>query len=202
MHNPANPLGDDRLTPQAAELLQAIRSGGFPGWSLMEIEVARAAIVQMKVFAGPQDPVAFVAPVEILRADGTRLRAALYKPHSAEPLPALVYMHGGGWVIGSHTSVDELVRTLVNRSKCAILAIDYRLAPEHKYPAALEDVLLAASWLETNGSRYGIDSKRLGAWWRQFGSEPRSSRVAVSSRPRRPHHPISTSGVSGARCEL
>lgn len=127
----------------------------------MPIEQARAAIVEMKAFAGCQEPVASVERVEISRLDGTRLPATLYSPHSVKPAPAMVYMHGGGWVVGSHTSVDELVRTLVNRSQCAILAVDYRLAPEHKYPAALEDVLLAASWISENGSRYGIEGKRL-----------------------------------------
>jgi len=144
MHPLPNALSDDRLTPEAAELLQTIRSSGFPGWSLMELGQARAVIVQMKAFAGLQEPVALVEPVEISRPDGTRLQATLYRPHAAEPMPVMVYMHGGGWAIGSHTAVDELVRTLVNRSECAILAIDYRLAPEHKYPAALHDVLLAA----------------------------------------------------------
>jgi hypothetical protein len=89
--------------------------------------------------------------------------------------------------MGSHTSVDELVGTLVNRSRWAILAIDYRLAPEHKYPAALEDVVLAGSWLAANGSRYGIDGERLAV-----GGD--SSGVNLAAAP--------TSGVSGGPCEL
>jgi acetyl esterase len=73
----------------------------------------------------------------------------------------MVYMHGGGWVLGNYTGVDTLVRALVNRSGCAILSIDYRLAPECKHPAALEDVDRALGWVLANGDRWGLDSKSL-----------------------------------------
>jgi acetyl esterase len=73
----------------------------------------------------------------------------------------MVYMHGGGWVIGNHTSVDELVRTLVNSSGCAALSVDYRLAPEHKFSAALNDVQSAILWLIDNAARWGLDRNRL-----------------------------------------
>lgn len=157
----AESLVDDHLTPDAAELLRSIRSAGFPGWSAMKIADARAAIMQMKAFAGAQEPVALVEPVEIPRPGDSALHAQLYRPQSEEPLPTMVYMHGGGWVIGNHTSVDELVRTLVNRSGCAVLSIDYRLAPEHKYPAALNDVLRAASWITENSYRWTLDCNLL-----------------------------------------
>jgi acetyl esterase len=82
--------------------------------------------------------------------DGSEIPAQIYMPDSPKAVPIMVYMHGGGWVIGNHTSVDALVRTLVNRSGCAILAIDYRLAPEHKFPGALNDVQSVLSWVNEN----------------------------------------------------
>jgi acetyl esterase len=161
MSTPAESPLTRRLTPAAADLLRSIRASGFPGWSAMEVEQARAAILQMKMFAGPQEPVGRVEQVHIAGRDGSDIRAQLYIPDSPEPVPTMVYMHGGGWVIGNHTSVDELVRVLVNRSGCAALSVDYRLAPEHKFPAALNDVQSALLWVIDNASTWGLDRNRL-----------------------------------------
>jgi acetyl esterase len=87
--------------------------------------------------------------------------SALYIPETSRPVPVMIYMHGGGWVLGNYTGVDELVRALVNRSGCAILSIDYSLAPECKHPAALEDVDRALGWVVANGDRWGLNSKCL-----------------------------------------
>lgn len=161
MSTPAGSPLSHQLTPVAAELLRTIRASGFPGWSAMGVEQARAAILGMKVFAGPQEPVSRMEQIHISGRDGSDIRAQLYIPDSQEPVPTMIYMHGGGWVIGNHTSVDELVRTLVNRSGCAILSVDYRLAPEHKFPAALNDVQSAILWVADNAASWGLDRNRL-----------------------------------------
>jgi acetyl esterase len=113
----------------------------------------------MKAFAGTPEPVARVEKIRVPRRDGSELAGELYMPDSVTPLPIMVYMHGGGWVIGDHTAVDSLVRTLVRRSGWAILSIDYRLAPEHRYPAALEDVLYALKWVVASADQWGFDSE-------------------------------------------
>jgi acetyl esterase len=161
MSTPAESPLTRRLTPAAADLLGSIRASGFLGWSAMEIEQARAAILQMKLFAIPQEPVRRVEQIHIPGRDGSDIPAQLYIPDSPGPVPTMIYMHGGGWVIGNHTSVDELVRALVNRSGCAALSVDYRLAPEHKFPAALNDVQSAISWVIDNASTWGLDRDRL-----------------------------------------
>ncbi|MBO6635689.1 MAG: alpha/beta hydrolase, partial [Parvibaculum sp.] len=71
--------------------------------------------------------------------------------------PALVYYHGGGWVIGDLDTHDALCRTLANEAGCKVIAVDYRLAPEHPFPAAIDDAFAAVKWVEANSSEIGID---------------------------------------------
>ena len=149
------------LTPAAEELLRGLRATGFVGWSALGIESGRAAILDMKAFAGSVEPIFRVEEIRISRRDASDIRAVLYVPESPEPAPVMVYMHGGGWVLGNYTGVDTIARALVNRSGCAILSIDYSLAPEHKYPAALEDVYRALEWVVANAEQWGLDSRRL-----------------------------------------
>ncbi len=75
--------------------------------------------------------------------------------------PALVYYHGGGWVIGDLDTHDALCRTLANEAGCKVIAVHYRLAPEHPFPAAFDDAYAAVKWVEANSSEVGIDPNRV-----------------------------------------
>jgi acetyl esterase len=75
--------------------------------------------------------------------------------------PALVFLHGGGWVIGDLESHDQVCRALANAARSIVAAVDYRLAPEHKFPAAVDDAIAATRWIADNAARLGIDAKRL-----------------------------------------
>lgn len=99
-----------------------------------------------------------------LDGPGGVLRVRLYRPADAAAglLPALVFCHGGGLVAGSLDTHDALCRTLANETGCVLLAVDYRLAPEHKFPAALEDCRAAAAWLRTRAEELGLDPRRIG----------------------------------------
>jgi acetyl esterase len=110
----------------------------------------------------PRIEMARVEPVEIPGPGGT-IGARLYVPHEAppEPAPLLVYYHGGGWVIGDLDTHDAPCRFLAAHSGARILAIDYRLAPEHPFPAAAEDAFAAYSWASANAGQLGADPARI-----------------------------------------
>ncbi|RYZ00448.1 MAG: alpha/beta hydrolase [Comamonadaceae bacterium] len=88
----------------------------------------------------------------------------LYRPagsQAADMLPVLVYYHGGGWVIGDLDTHDVLCRALCNAAGCAVVAVDYRLAPEHRFPAAFDDALAATRWVRQEAASLGLDAARL-----------------------------------------
>ncbi|MBL6614099.1 MAG: alpha/beta hydrolase fold domain-containing protein [Reyranella sp.] len=92
-----------------------------------------------------------------------RLRIRLYRPAGAVArlLPAILYLHGGGWVMGSLEGYDLVSRYICARAGCAVVAVDYRLAPEHKFPAAIEDAVAAYRWLSADATKLGIDPARI-----------------------------------------
>ncbi len=108
---------------------------------------------------------AAVAAVEELIIPGPEgnIPARLYRPLDAPqgPLPVLLFYHGGGWIQGDLETHDQPCRLLANGSRCLVLAIDYRLAPEHKFPAAVDDCLAAFRWLRDNGAEIGGDGDRI-----------------------------------------
>jgi acetyl esterase len=129
------------LDPQAAAWLDQVREAGAP--SYMELGPVRAREVvdaAAPVLFGPPDAVTAVEEV-----DAGGVPARLYRPEAEGP-GAVVYFHGGGWVVGSLDSHDGLCRTLAARSGRAVISCDYRLAPEHPYPAAVEDAWVATRW--------------------------------------------------------
>jgi acetyl esterase len=104
---------------------------------------------------GPRLPL-----VEDVDAGGVPAR--LYVPSRDGTAQVVVYLHGGGWVMGGLATHDPLCRLLADRSGCAVFAVDYRLSPEHPYPAAFDDVERAVGWLrDTGAGRYGLDAARL-----------------------------------------
>ena len=86
----------------------------------------------------------------------------IYTPTGKTPLPVLVYFHGGGWVLGNLDSADYACRCLANDGKCIVVSVDYRLAPEHKFPAAIEDAYTAITWVSDNAETIGGDPDRIG----------------------------------------
>jgi acetyl esterase len=89
------------------------------------------------------------------------VKVRIYRPHADGPLPGILYFHGGGWVLGSLETHDDMCAELASGSRSAVVALDYRLAPEHPHPAQLEDSLAALKWLRRRGQEFGIDPLRL-----------------------------------------
>jgi acetyl esterase len=97
-----------------------------------------------------------------ITSDGLPLKLRVYRPDSApSPLPAIVFFHGGGWVFGSLDSHDALCRRLCRLSNAAIVSVDYRLAPENRFPAAVHDAEAAVRWVAENAESLGFDAARL-----------------------------------------
>jgi acetyl esterase len=105
---------------------------------------------------GDLDRVAEVIDVDI---EGTRAR--LYRPEAVAALPAVVFLHGGGWALGSLESHDPLCRAIAKRTPAIVVSVDYRLAPEHPFPAAIDDAWTATRWAFAEAADLSIDPERL-----------------------------------------
>ena len=152
------------LHPQAQALLQLIAQRGLPAVQTQTPAQARAFYLERKALTQPAAPeVGSLRSLEARGPDGPiplRSYRPLHAGHDAA-LPALVYFHGGGWVIGDLETHDVLCRELANQSGCAVIAVDYRLAPEHRFPAAVDDALAATRWIHANASALRIDARRI-----------------------------------------
>ena len=150
------------LDPQAKLLLDAIGISSAPG---IETLTPHAARERSRMFAEirRQMGVEEVDQVWGKRIPGPagKIPIRIYSPDISKPAPALVYFHGGGWVIGDLDTVDGICRSLANKAGCIIVSVDYRLAPEAKFPAAVEDCYAATQWVASNASELGIDRDRI-----------------------------------------
>jgi acetyl esterase len=129
------------LDPQAAAYLDRLRElEASPYWEIGPVAARRRMDDDAPALFGEADAIASIVDAD---ADGVPVR--IYRADDRE-LPGLVWFHGGGWTIGSLDSHDRLCRTLAARCGCALVSVDYRLAPEHPYPAAVEDAWTATLW--------------------------------------------------------
>ena len=148
------------LDPELQAMLDLLGSAGFSGFSEMTPADARAWLEEFSAQAPPGPAVAKVEDATI-PGPGGPIRARVYTPDGSGPLPVIVWFHGGGWVIGSVDGADPFVRRLVDASGCIAVSVDYRLAPEHRYPAAIDDCFAATEWVAGNASELGADATRL-----------------------------------------
>ncbi|HEV3112064.1 MAG TPA: alpha/beta hydrolase [Candidatus Binataceae bacterium] len=150
------------LDQQTKALIDAMQSAGM----VLEFEKmtpvqARQAMEQMAAATrAPGEPVAKVEDRSIPGPEGA-VAVRIYVPEGSAPFPVMVFYHGGGWVIGSIDSHDATCRKLTNAIGCVTVSVEYRLAPEHKFPAAAEDCYAATLWVSENAAALGCDPKRL-----------------------------------------
>ncbi len=148
------------LHPDAKRLLEIIREAGRPPFeSLTPAEAREAYAASRAMLQLPPDDVAEVRDLAVPGPGGTlplRLYRGAGTPDTGA-LPGLLYLHGGGWVLGNLDSHDGVCRRLANLAACRVIAVDYRLAPEHPFPAAVEDASAALAWAAANAAALGID---------------------------------------------
>jgi len=158
-------MGLHLLTPRMAGVLERIARARRKPFHAMTPQEARAVYAAgAEVLDLPRAPLARVEDLDLPGGDGHPLKARLYAsaPASlADPSPVLLYFHGGGFVLGGLETHDSLCRQLALRSGGAVLAVDYRLAPEHPFPAAWDDAWAALQWLAEHGPNRGLDKGRI-----------------------------------------
>jgi acetyl esterase len=150
------------LHPQLAEMVDA--AALFEAATPEEFRAMRDDYVQTAIrLGGALEPVSRVEDVVIARpGGGAALAARAYWPTAVDPVGALVWLHGGGWCIGDLDGFDRVCRSLCNAASATVVSVDYRLAPEHRYPAAVEDADLAVAWAIGHGAaQLGFDPARV-----------------------------------------
>ena len=156
-------MQESSLDPQARAFLDRLAAAGRPPLSTATPVQARAASAMLSTLcAGPVEDVESVVAREIPGPRGP-IGARVYTPAIATDgaLPVLVYFHGGGFVIGDLDMVDATCRMLANRAACLVVSVDYRLAPEHPYPAPREDAYAATAWVAREAASFSGDPGRI-----------------------------------------
>ena len=152
------------LDPRARRFLDTLAAMNPPSALALSVAERRAGLAQLLGFFGAVDEVAAVDQFELPGPAGV-LAVRAYTPASTrrgERLPGMVYFHGGGLVAGTLDTHDPLCRALCNASGCRVLSVDYRLAPEHRFPAAVADGCAAIDWMAAHADEIHVDRGRLG----------------------------------------
>lgn len=144
------------LDSELAERVAEIESRGVPPWHTLSVPAARR--IEDELFAA-SDPPSVAATLDVgIDGPGGNLPLRVYRPETT-PAPTLVFCHGGGWTLGTLDSADGICRRLCRRVGAVVVSVDYRLAPEHPFPAALADAVRTVRWVRDNASHVGGDGR-------------------------------------------
>ena len=153
------------LDPDAAAVYRAFQEAGRPPYESGTPTQARAMYLAGRPVSNPEPPELESAKPLAIPAPHGAIPARIYTPKMLRKnnglAPCLVFYHGGGWVIGDIDSHDVVCRKLAHEGELIVISIDYRLAPEHKFPAAVADAIAAVKWVASNAKDLGIDATRL-----------------------------------------
>ena len=157
------------LDLQIKAIIEEENRRNLPSYTLLSPSQARR---QMLDFSPPVDPQLSAKRVENLKISpqGHELPLRLYYPEGDSPYPTVVYFHGGGWVIGDLDTHHAVCHALSKTSGCLVVAVDYRLAPEHKYPAAIEDAYAAVCWVADNADSIEAKSDTIAVFGESAGA--------------------------------
>ncbi len=145
---------------QVAALLETIRAQGLPPLHQLSVDVARTRAEEMKVLAGDLIEVGSVRAITI-PVDGAEIGARVYAPTGAGPHPIVMFFHGGGWVICSLDTHDNIARAICRDAQAVVVSVDYRMGPEFPFPTAAHDCFAATRWAAGNASTIDGDASRL-----------------------------------------
>jgi acetyl esterase len=149
-----------KLAPEIRSLLEGMAAQGGPAMETLPAPEARQAAHGLDQLAGEAESVSRVETRKIPSRAG-ELPVRIYIPEGDGPFPGVVFLHGGGWVICDLDTHDNICRAIARRAGSVVVSVDYRLAPEHRFPAALEDSLDAALWVADNAAALRIDPGRV-----------------------------------------
>src|SRR5256884_1518577 len=163
------------LDPQAQDVINLVIKSGRPASNTLSPKAARQLFREPRPASTPTP--AEMGGVRDLTADGPGgpIPLRVYRPAgvaAGAPLPVLVYYHGGGWVIGDLDTHDVQCRQITAEAGITVVAVDYRLAPEHKFPAAVDDAWAATRWVVAHASELGIDGRKLAVGGGSARGEP------------------------------
>ena len=170
----------DQFNEMTQALMANIRRAAFPPLNELTVEQARRAYSSS--VGAMEGGRAHVPRVEDFLIPGPAglMRARLWAPQARGPhdalLPVMLWMHGGGFVVGGIDTAEAMCRSVVAQSGVAVVALEYRLAPEHKYPACLDDCFAAVQWLANHGHTLGLNGSRLAV-----GGDSAGGNLAASS---------------------
>jgi acetyl esterase/lipase len=153
------------LDPDAAFVFKAFQEAGRPPYETLSPKEAREFYLLGRFVTNPEPPeLKSVEPLAIPSPAGP-IPARIYTPvnlrKTNDLAPCLVFFHGGGWVIGDLDTHDVACRKLADEGQLMVISVDYRLAPEHKFPAAVDDAITATKWIAGNARQLGVDASRL-----------------------------------------
>ncbi len=183
--------------PEYVAFLKMVAAAAPPAGAEIPVADSRANYRAMRP-ATPELAVAAVRDRTIPGPAGA-IPIRIYTPSGRGPFPILVNFHGGGWVIGDLDTADAVSREFCNRVGCVVVSVDYRLAPEHPYPAAVDDAYAATCWVADNAAEHRWRRETNRRWRRERGRQSRGGRQSHRARSRRSGNHVSAARVSGDR---
>ena len=152
------------LDPSAAALAKMMKEAGRPALDTLPPPDARVQSNANRAAVQPDPPAMQSVEDMSVPAPHGAIPVRVYKPQTlpkADLAPVLIYYHGGGWVIGDLDSHDVVCKEIATKAGLVVIAVDYRLAPEHKFPAAVDDCIAATEWAARNAAKLGVDADKL-----------------------------------------
>jgi acetyl esterase len=152
------------LDPQVQAVIELVVKSGRPAYHMLSPKDARQLFLETRPASTPTPPEIGSVRNVVAETSPGAIPLRVYRPAgvpATTPLPAYVYFHGGGWVIGDLETHDVLCRQLTAASGASVISVDYRMAPEHKFPAAVDDAWAATRWVVAHAGELGLDGSRL-----------------------------------------